>query len=105
MIAENLKIVFSAQRGDFVCLRFSKRSALWKLSVLGFVCLGWGGFVCLDFYLWGAGLLKKSQTFSVGKQDTKKEKRTEEIMAAEVKVRALGIVTLNIQICVKRCQV
>lgn len=72
-MAENLKIVFSAQRGDF-CLRFSKRSAFWKLGVLGLVCLGWGGFVCLDFCLCGGLYVKKTQTFSVGKQDTKKEK-------------------------------
>lgn len=70
------------------------------------VCLFGLGWVCLFGFLFvGGWFVKKSQTFSVGKQDTKKEKRTEEIMAAEVKVRALGIVTLNIQICVKRCQV
>lgn len=49
--------------------------------------------------------IKKTQTFSVGKQDTKIRKRAEEIMVAELKVRALGMVTLNIQVCVERCQV
>lgn len=107
-VKENPKIVFSAQRRDFDCLRFSNRSAFWKLSVLGFVYFGWGGFICLDFCLWGFCLFKKPKYFLWINRGHKKRKRAEEIMAAELKVlkvRALGIVTLNIQLCVERCQV
>lgn len=62
--------------------------------------LGLFGFLFVEVLF-----IKKTQTFSVGKQDTKIRKRAEEIMVAELKVRALGMVTLNIQVCVERCQV